>query len=67
MALRKKKTEQAVATQTVSDWSVADLSALYAEYRSSLIGQARRILRSDADAALWTRQNWGIYQFRPSP
>ena len=51
MALRKKKTEQAVATQTVSDWSVADLSALYAEYRSSLIGQARRILRSDADAA----------------
>jgi RNA polymerase sigma factor (sigma-70 family) len=51
MALRKKKTEQAVATQAVSDWSVADLSALYAEQRSSLVGQARRILRSDADAA----------------
>ena len=51
MALRKKRAPAAVATQTVSDWSVADLSALYAEYRSSLIGQARRILRSDADAA----------------
>ena len=35
----------------VSQWSVADLSALYAEQRSSLTQQARRILRSDADAA----------------
>ena len=51
MALRKKQAPAAVVTQTVSDWSVADLSALYAEHRSSLIGQARRILRSDADAA----------------
>ena len=51
MALRKKQAPAAVAIQTVSDWSVADLSALYAEYRSSLISQARRILRSDADAA----------------
>ena len=53
MALRKKNTTEGVAATpaTVSDWSVADLSALYAENRSSLIGQARRILRSDADAA----------------
>ena len=51
MALRKKTTPAAAATQAVSEWSVADLSALYAEQRSSLVGQARRILRSDADAA----------------
>ena len=53
MALRKKNTTAGVAATpaTVSDWSVADLSALYAENRSSLIGQARRILRSEADAA----------------
>ena len=35
----------------VSEWSVADLSALYAEQRSSLTAQARRILRSESDAA----------------
>jgi RNA polymerase sigma factor (sigma-70 family) len=53
MALRKKSETQDLAATpaTVSDWSVADLSALYARNRSSLIGQARRILRSDADAA----------------
>ena len=53
MALRKKNTTEGVSATpaTVSDWSVADLSALYAENRSSLIGQARRILRSEADAA----------------
>ena len=53
MALRKKNTTSGVAATpaTVSDWSVADLSALYAENRSSLVGQARRILRSEADAA----------------
>jgi RNA polymerase sigma factor (sigma-70 family) len=53
MALRKKNETLGVAAipATVSDWSVADLSALYAENRSSLVGQARRILRSDADAA----------------
>ena len=53
MALRKKNTTEGVAATpaTVSDWSVADLSALYAQNRSSLIGQARRILRSEADAA----------------
>ena len=49
MALRKKQTP--VAVTSVSDWSIADLSALYAEQRSSLTSQARRILRSDADAA----------------
>ena len=39
------------APATVAAWSVSDLSALYTQNRSSLIAQARRILRSDADAA----------------
>ncbi len=47
MALRKK----VLAPETVAAWSVSDLSALYIQNRSSLIAQARRILRSDADAA----------------
>ena len=47
MSLRKK----AQAPATVAAWSVSDLSALYSQNRSSLIAQARRILRSDADAA----------------
>ena len=47
MSLRKK----AQAPATVAAWSVSDLSALYTQNRSSLISQARRILRSDADAA----------------
>jgi RNA polymerase sigma factor (sigma-70 family) len=47
MSLRKK----AQAPATVAAWSVSDLSALYTLNRSSLIAQARRILRSDADAA----------------
>ena len=52
MAFRKNaKTEEAVLIQAVSDWTIADLSALYAEQRSSLTAQARRILRSDADAS----------------
>ena len=53
MALRKKNTSEGVAATpaTVSDWSVAELSELYAQNRASLIGQARRILRSEADAA----------------
>ena len=52
MAFRKNaKTEEAVLVQAVSDWTIADLSALYAEQRSSLTAQARRILRSDADAS----------------
>jgi RNA polymerase sigma factor (sigma-70 family) len=44
MALRKK-------SESVSTWSVADLSALYTQERTALIAQARRILRSDADAS----------------
>ena len=47
MSLRKK----AQAPATVAAWSVSDLSALYTQNRSSLVAQARRILRSDADAA----------------
>jgi len=39
------------APATVAAWSVSDLSALYTQNLSSLIAQARRILRSDADAA----------------
>ena len=56
MALRKKQASQGLtlAASTpatpVSEWSIADLSALYAEQRSSLTSQARRILRSEADA-----------------
>lgn len=56
MALRKKQASQGItlAASTpatpVSEWSIADLSALYAEQRSSLTSQARRILRSEADA-----------------
>ena len=51
MAFRKQaKITEAAPTLAVSDWSIADLSALYAEQRSSLTSQARRILRSDADA-----------------
>jgi RNA polymerase sigma factor (sigma-70 family) len=49
VSLRKKA--QAQAPATVAAWSVSDLSALYTQNRSSLIAQARRILRSDADAA----------------
>ena len=47
MSLHKK----VQAPATVAAWSVSDLSALYTQNRSSLIAQARRILRSDADAA----------------
>jgi len=47
VSLRKK----AQAPATVAAWSVSDLSALYTQNRSSLVAQARRILRSDADAA----------------
>jgi RNA polymerase sigma factor (sigma-70 family) len=46
VSLRKK----AQAPASVAAWSVSDLSALYTQNRSSLIAQARRILRSDADA-----------------
>jgi RNA polymerase sigma factor (sigma-70 family) len=47
VSLRKK----AQAPATIAAWSVSDLSALYTQNRSLLIAQARRILRSDADAA----------------
>jgi RNA polymerase sigma factor (sigma-70 family) len=47
VSLRKK----AQAPTTIATWSVSDLSALYTQNRSSLIAQARRILRSEADAA----------------
>ena len=47
MSIRKK----AQAPASVAAWSVSDLSALYTQNSSSLIAQARRILRSDADAA----------------
>jgi RNA polymerase sigma factor (sigma-70 family) len=51
MAFRKQaKITEAAPVQAVSEWSIADLSFLYAEQRSSLTAQARRILRSDADA-----------------
>ena len=40
----------AVVGSSVEQWSVADLAALYAEHRSSLVRQAQRILRSESDA-----------------
>ncbi len=50
MKLGKSKTPVAAGTDlAVSEWSIADLSALYAEQRSSLTAQARRILRNQAD------------------
>ena len=51
MAFRKSETPEVGVTTPVSEWSIADLSALYAEQRSSLTAQARRILRSDSDAS----------------
>jgi len=48
VALRKKQTP--VAASAVSEWSIADLSALYAEQRSSLTAQANRILRNSAES-----------------
>jgi len=47
VSLRKK----AQAPANVAAWSVSDLSTLYTQNRSSLIAQARRILRSESDAA----------------
>jgi RNA polymerase sigma factor (sigma-70 family) len=43
--------KRAQTPATVAAWSVSDLSALYTQNRSSLVAQARRILRSEADAA----------------
>jgi len=33
-----------------TDWTVADLASLYSEHRTSLVSQARRMLRSDSEA-----------------
>jgi RNA polymerase sigma factor (sigma-70 family) len=35
---------------STNDWTVADLSDVYAEYRTSLVSQARRMLRSESEA-----------------
>jgi RNA polymerase sigma factor (sigma-70 family) len=35
---------------STNDWTVADLASLYSEYCSSLVSQARRMLRSDSEA-----------------
>ncbi len=35
---------------TTNEWTVADLASLYSEYRTSLVSQARRMLRSDSEA-----------------
>ena len=35
---------------TQGDWTVADLASLYSDYRTSLVSQARRMLRSDSEA-----------------
>jgi RNA polymerase sigma factor (sigma-70 family) len=35
---------------TTNDWTVADLASLYSEYRTSLVSQARRMLRSESEA-----------------
>jgi RNA polymerase sigma factor (sigma-70 family) len=40
----------ATSQATTKDWSVADLASLYSEFRTSLVSQARRMLRSDSEA-----------------
>ena len=51
MTFRKHaKVPEATPFLAVSEWTVADLASLYAEQRSSLVWQARKILRSEADA-----------------
>jgi RNA polymerase sigma factor (sigma-70 family) len=40
----------AKSQETTNDWTVADLASLYADYRTSLVSQARRMLRSDSEA-----------------
>ena len=44
------KSKLVVNLQETKEWTVADLSALYLESRSSLLSQARRMLRNDQDA-----------------
>jgi RNA polymerase sigma factor (sigma-70 family) len=48
--MAKFKFKPKAAEPVVSTWSVADLSALYLESRSTLISQARRMLRNEQDA-----------------
>jgi RNA polymerase sigma factor (sigma-70 family) len=45
-----RKVKLATNLQDEKVWTVADLSALYLESRSSLVSQARRMLRNDQDA-----------------
>jgi RNA polymerase sigma factor (sigma-70 family) len=45
-----RKAKLATNLQDEKVWTVADLSALYLESRSSLVSQARRMLRNDQDA-----------------
>jgi RNA polymerase sigma factor (sigma-70 family) len=40
----------AKSQEVTTDWTVADLASLYSEHRSSLVSQARRMLRSDSEA-----------------
>jgi RNA polymerase sigma factor (sigma-70 family) len=40
----------AKSQEITTDWTVADLASLYAQYRTSLVSQARRMLRSDSEA-----------------
>jgi RNA polymerase sigma factor (sigma-70 family) len=40
----------AKSQETSNDWTVADLASLYSEYRTSLVSQARRMLRSESEA-----------------
>ena len=40
----------AKSQEVTTDWTVADLASLYAQYRTSLVSQARRMLRSDSEA-----------------
>ena len=45
-----RKSKLAINLTETKVWTVADLSALYLESRSSLLSQARRMLRNDQDA-----------------
>ena len=48
--MAKFKFKPQAAEPIATTWTVADLSALYLESRSTLISQARRILRNEQDA-----------------
>ena len=40
----------AKSQEATTGWTVADLASLYSEHRTSLVSQARRMLRSDSEA-----------------